>query len=134
MFYFEDSLNKSICLWKRKYSAESSTDLTDILWKEYHKIEDSIFEDNKYSDWDRCMPWVMYVAFGETETLVQLDVGEIIVGKIEEEFRNNFDPDNFGKEFREEYLGFRNKELAAFSLDEYMKYFGMSFKNDDNEK
>lgn len=134
MFYFEDSLNKSIYLWKREYSVAVDKDLTTILWEEYLKILDYTLEDDECNDWDRCMPWAMYVAFGKTETKLRLNIGTIIVKEIEEKFRKNFTPRNFGKEFREEYLGFRNKDLAMFSLDEYMKYFGMSFKNDDNEK
>ena len=127
LFYFEDALNKSICLWKREYSVEIGEDLTDILWKEYEKIDDYTLESYKCNAWDNCIPWAMYVAFGETKTLLRLNLGEITVGEIEEQFRRNFSPGNCGKEFEKEYLGFREKKLAYVTLDEYMKHFGMSF-------
>ena len=63
LFYFEDALNKSICLWKREYSVEIGEDLTDILWKEYEKIVDYTLESYKCNAWDNCIPWAMYVAF-----------------------------------------------------------------------
>lgn len=127
LFYFEDALNKSICLWKREYSVEIGEDLTDILWKEYEKIDDYTLESYKCNAWDNCIPWAMYVAFGETKKILRLNLGEIIVGEIEEQFRRNFGPGNCGKEFEKEYLGFREKKLAYVTLDEYMKHFGMSF-------
>ena len=84
-------------------------------------------ESYKCNAWDSCIPWAMYVAFGETKTLLRLNLDDIIVGEIEEQFRRNFGPGNCGKEFEKEYLGFREKKLAYVTLDEYMKHFGMSF-------
>lgn len=71
----------------------------------------------------------MYCVVGtdEYKDMDSIDIGKIIVGEIEEQFRGNFGPGNCGKEFEKEYLGFREKKLADVTLDEYMKHFGMSF-------
>ena len=133
LFYFEDTLNKSISFWKQKYYANENENSRRVLWLEYLRIEDWIYygivDKDRYNDWDGHIPWAMYCVVGvdEYKDMDSIDIGKIIVGEIEEKFRKNFSPGNRGKEFGKEYLGFRNKELATFSLDEYMKHFGMSF-------
>ena len=133
LFYFEDALNKSICLWKQKYYATENENLRRVLWLEYLRIEDRVYYDivnkDRYNEWDGYIPWAMYCVVGtdEYKDMDSIDIGKIIVGEIEEQFRRNFGPGNCGKEFEKEYLGFREKKLADVTLDEYMKHFGMSF-------
>ena len=133
LFYFEDALNKSICLWKQKYYATENENLRRVLWLEYLRIEDRVYYDivnkDRYNEWDGYIPWAMYCVVGtdEYKDMDSIDIGKIIVGEIEEQFRRNFGPGNCGKEFEKEYLGFREKKLAYVTLDEYMKHFGMSF-------
>ena len=45
LFYFEDALNKSICLWKQKYYATENENLRRVLWLEYLRIEDRVYYD-----------------------------------------------------------------------------------------
>ena len=133
LFYFEDAINKSICLWKQKYYATENENLRRVLWLEYLRIEDRVYYDivnkDRYNEWDGYIPWAMYCVVGtdEYKDMDSIDIGKIIVGEIEEQFRRNFGPGNCGKEFEKEYLGFREKKLADVTLDEYMKHFGMSF-------
>ena len=103
------------------------------MWLEYLRIEDRVYYDivnkDRYNEWDGYIPWAMYCVVGtdEYKDMDSIDIGKIIVGEIEEQFRRNFGPGNCGKEFEKEYLGFREKKLAYVTLDEYMKHFGMSF-------
>ena len=45
LFYFEDALNKSICLWKQKYYATENENLRRVLWLESLRIEDRVYYD-----------------------------------------------------------------------------------------
>lgn len=131
MFYFEESFNKSIKLWKHEYFAEKGG-LRDVLWTEYRRIEDIIFEQEHFNDWDKCMPWVIYKVLASQDLKTnKLNIGEIKVMIFEKQFRDNFTEDNFNFDFCKEYKGFRKMSLSAVSLDEYMSFFEMEYRRED---
>ena len=101
----------------------------EIFSRKFRKSLAKQFLEVAYNEWDGYIPWAMYCVVGtdEYKDMDSIDIGKIIVGEIEEQFRRNFGPGNCGKEFEKEYLGFREKKLAYVTLDEYMKHFGMSF-------
>ena len=127
MFYFEESFNKSIKLWKREYFVNKEN-IRDILWCEYCRIENYVFDQKEYSDWDKCMPWVIYKVISSLElNNNKLNIGETKVIIFEKQFCDNFTKENFKHDFLKEYMGFRIKDLSFVSLDYYMRFYGLNF-------
>lgn len=126
MFYFEDSFNKSIILWKSAYYSNGDN-IRDTLWDEFHRVDNAMFNNNECNDWDKCMPWAIYSVLTRRCSSCGVKVGEIIVSEFEEQFCANFTHDNYELDFKNEYMGFRDNNLSRLKTIEYLNQFDIHF-------